>query len=306
MKPIHYIYVLMTQLCLAILISCIREDQADCPANLKVYFAFEPATYARTGVNPEEVDKLNLFIFDSRGIFRGVWVDESPTLTPGYYMTIPVLPEDDYRFIVWGGLKESYITQPASLTAGQTTFVEIQLLLHQLSGAINTRIHPLFHAEKTAHIRSGIREQHIALLLVQAYNTINLTTEGFPFTDDRFRLTITDNNGIYNFDYSFASCGEITYTVPCTPDNDGQMRASLNILKLAADRHPLFEIQNETQQKTLYSADLIALLNQIGDMDYNRIHTFDIHIKFTFDGTDLSATVHINGWEVTEVDEVLY
>ncbi len=310
MKQFHYIYTLLALLGLAILtslaVSCIREDTSDCPGTLRIYLTFSPATYARTGVNPEEVDKMDLFVFDKQGRFLGRWTDEKPVLAPGYYMTIPSLPDGEYRFIAWGGMRECYSLHPATFETGQTTLKEALLYLDPLSGTLNTCIHPLFHAAKTDYVHNITREQRIDMPLEQAYNTINLTTEGIPDVDNDFRFSITDNNGKYDFEYSFVDCNEFTYITPCTPNTDGQPKASLNVLKLAADRKPQLEIYNVTKEKNLYRADLVSLLNQIEGIDYEKIHTYDIHIKFTTDDTDLTATVTINGWQVTVEDEVLY
>ncbi len=307
MKYIHIISsILATLVCLAGLTACIKEDMEDCPEDLRIYLTFTPATYARTGVDPKEVDRISLFAFDVQGIFRGVWIDENPALAPGYYMTIPRLPAGDYRFVVWGGLHECYSTLPATFKVGETLYKDALLELDITSGEISKLLHPLFHAQKTEYIREDVRQQHIDMPIVQAYNTINLTTEGLAPTSDEFRMSVTDNNGKYTFDYSFAPCSEFIYSALCTKDAGGQLRSSLNILKLAADRHPQFGIYNVTQQKTLYKADLVDLLNKMEDVDYDNIHTYDVHITFTTDGTDLYASVSINGWEVTEETEILY
>ncbi len=278
--------------------SCIKEDASDCPTGLKVYFEYDLATYARTGVNPSEVDRIDLFIFDDGGIFRGVWTDKMPQLAPGYYMELPMPQAGGYRFIAWGNLQGSYTTSPTTFVIGQTTFSEVLLCLTHLSGEVSGGVPPLFHADKT-ELLSNAHEQKVYMPLVQAYNTINLTTEGLNPDSDTYRLSITDNNGNYKFDYSFADDSNFTYYTPCTKDNNGQLLATLNILKLAADRHPVFEIYNVTQSRALYRVDLVTLLNKIEGVDYGNVHTYDIHLEFT--GTE-EVVITINGWKVTEDD----
>ncbi len=286
---------------------CIKEDMDDCPTDLKIYVEFTPPTYARTGVNPKEVDRLNLYVFDAQDVFRGVWMDENPALAPGYYMTIPSLPAGNYRFIAWGGLHACYSTLPSTFKVGSTLYKDALLQLDIPSGEIDTLLHPLFHAHKTEYVQGGPKEQHINMNIVQAYNTINLTTGGLRSTGDEFLMSVTDNNGKYNFDYSFAPCSEFKYTSPCTKDAKGQLHSSLNILKLAADRHPQFEIYNVTKQKTLYKANLVSLLNRMKDVDYDNIHTYDVHIKFTSmdSDTNMSISITINGWQVVADDNII-
>lgn len=305
-KYIRAASILAMLVCWAGLGSCIKEDMSDCPEDMRIYLTFTPATYARTGIDPREVDRLDLFAFDAEGIFRGVWTDEHPVLASGYYMTIPRLPAGDYRFVVWGAMHEPYSTTPAIFKVGETLFADAQLNLNIPSGGTVAAIRPLFHALATERVRADVRTQHIEMPLWQAYNTINLTTEGFDPAGDQFRMSVTDSNGNYYFDYSFAPCGEFTYATPCGTDAQGQLKASLDVLRLAADRHPRFEIRNMSQQKTLYEADLVELLNKMGEIDYAGTHTYDIHIKFATDNTDMTATVTINGWQVTEDSEVLY
>lgn len=302
MKLSTRIYLSAILLLPSLFTGCIKEDVSDCPAGLKVYFTYEPATYARMGVDPSEVDRIDLFLFDDGGIYRGVWTDEMPQLAPGYFMELPVQKEGGYRFIAWCDLHDCYTTSPTGFIIGQTTFAEAMLRLDHLSGEIAGGVPPLFHADKT-ELLFNTREQKVSMPLVQAYNTINLTTEGLEHNSDTYRLSITDNNGKYKFDHSFADDSNFTYSIPCGKDNKGQLSTTLNILKLAADRHPIFEIYNVTQGRVLYRADLVTLLNGIGNIDYQRMHTYDIHIKFT---TDMKAIVIVNGWQVTEDDVMLY
>ncbi len=299
MKLSTPIYLLAIQLLLllSLFTSCIKEDVSDCPTGLKVYFEYDPATYARTGVNPSEVHRIDLFIFDGGGIFRGVWTDEMPQLAPGYYMELPLQHTGSYRFIAWGNLQGSYTTSPANFVVGQTTFSEALLCLNHLSGEVSGGAPPLFHADKTEPL-SETHEQEVHLPLVQAYNTINLTTEGMDQDGNTYRLSVTDSNGKYKFDYSYAADSNFTYYTSCTKDGNGQLLGTLNILKLAADRHPMLEIYNVTEGYSLYSSDLIALLNKIEGVDYGRVHTYDIRFKFV--GTEV--TIIINNWKVTDYD----
>jgi hypothetical protein len=48
--------------------SCIKDDIDDCPASVRVYFDYLPATYAniKEGINPDEVTRLTLYWFDAK------------------------------------------------------------------------------------------------------------------------------------------------------------------------------------------------------------------------------------------------
>lgn len=280
-----------------LLTGCIKEDLANCPTGLKIYFTYSPSTYAHTGVNDSEVDRIDLFVFDSQGIFRGVWIDEAPILSSEYFMTINYLSGDEYHFIAWCGLHGDYKTSPADFIIGQTTFNEALLRLEH-NGRARNGVMPLFHAQKKKLVLN-MGEQTIYMPLVQAYNTVKLTTEGLQESTDTYRMTIYDSNGTYYFDYSFAIDDEFSYNTICVKDDSGQLSASLNVLKLTADRNPIFEITNRTQGTTLYRENLVRLINETGNFDYEQIHTYNIHLKF---GLDVS--VSINGWWVVNDDEI--
>ncbi len=298
MKLSTQIYLMALSLALLLLNGCIGEDMSDCSTGLEVYFTYEPATYARLGVNEQEVDRIDIFAFDAQGVFRGVWTDINPTLSPAYFMNVTGLSAGEYRFIAWCGLHGDYKTSPAEFIVGRTTFGEALLILEH-NGQAEDGVAPLFHAQKIETVQGTSGEQKIYLPLVQAYNTINLTTEGLQDNTDIYRMTIYDDNGKYHFDYSFAGGGEFNYTTTCGKDVAGQLSATLHILKLAADRSPVFEIRNQTQDTTLYREDLVMLINEIGTNPYDMIHTYDIHLKF---GLDVS--VSINGWWVVNDGEI--
>lgn len=279
--------------------SCIKDDLSDCPAGLKVYFEYTPATYARTGVDPKEVDRIDLYVFDAQGVFRGVWIDKTPDLNPDYHIVINNLPfNDTYRFIAWAGLHSHYSALPDKFIAGKTTYSDALLKLEHASGTIDTKINPLFHAEKSQYIDNN-REHRVDMPLVQVYNTINLTTEGFSNNSKTYRMTVYDNNGKYNFDSSFASDSDFNYTSVCTKDTDGQLSATLNVLKLADDRTPIIEISDQ-DGTILFKENLVGLINAMGSNNYNNTHIYDIHLRF-----GLSVSVSVNGWWVVEDGVIL-
>lgn len=274
--------------------SCISEDMDDCPTGLKIYFDYAPATYARTGIDPSEVKRIDVFVFDAQGKFIGVWIDKDLVLSNDYFITVPNLPQNQtYRFIAWSGIDSDYSVMPTPFTEGKTSYDDARLLLEHQSGTIDTPIRPLFHAEKSQYIDNS-REQRVDMPLVQVYNTINLTTEGLSNNSKTYRMTINDNNGNYNFDCSFAPDSDFNYTTPCIKDANGQLSASLPILKLASNRNPIFEITDQ-DGTVLFSENLVTLINALGSNNYEHIHTYDVHIKF-----GLSVWVSVNGWWVVE------
>jgi hypothetical protein len=277
-----------------LLMGCIGEDFSDCPAGIRVYFSYE-SSHTGTTIDLSAVNKMNLYVFDADGILRAMAEDANLNLSAGYYMTVPDLAPENYRFVAWGNLYGCFSTTPATFTIGQTTFEEAQLVFAHTDEA-QVIDQPLFFAHLPEAQITTARNQCFYLPLEQTTNTISLTTEGLPVNGDNYRLSIKDNNGIYKFDHSFASDSEFTYTTLCDKDAEGQPTAALTTLKLGTGRHPVIELTNTTTQIVRFSGDLSELLDARG-VDYHTQHAFDIHLKFS---TTSNVDVIIDGWQVTE------
>ncbi|NDV58280.1 FimB/Mfa2 family fimbrial subunit [Bacteroides sp. 519] len=282
----------------ALLAGCIKEDLSGCLAGLQIYFSYTPETYTRGYINETEVKRIDLFVFDAEEILRGVYVDKNPTLSLNYCIAIDNLPAGDYNFVAWCGVPTHYKFIPQQFVIGQTKLADALLYLEH-ENEVTNGVLPLFYAGKTEFVTNA-DEQKIYLPLNKAYNTINLTTEGLPLNNNDYQLLVYDNNSIYDFDYSFVdNDNEFAYTTQCQKDPNGQLLASLNILKLAAHRSPIIKIKNQTTNTLLYSENLVTLINEIKNIDYNNTHVFNIHLRFM--GPNVS--VYINGWWVVD-DEI--
>ncbi|MDR2586420.1 MAG: FimB/Mfa2 family fimbrial subunit [Prevotellaceae bacterium] len=285
--------------------SCIKDELSDCPSELRIYFACDPAISGGGGIDLEDLEKIWLFIFDADGLFYEKQNDYQYFAKRESYMTVMGLPAEDFCFIAWAGKEADYSTLPLDFTVGQTTLEEAQWVLSRISNNIyeDWEHPPLFYTEKRERVlpySNGI--QRIDMLLTPLHNVILLTTEGLPASEETYRFVIFDYwNGKYRFDSSFTPVGEVTYSTPCNKDSDSQLFASLRTLNIHSNREPVLEIVNVTQQQRLYRANLIALLNKIEAIDLQTTFTYHIHIIFS---TDMTASLLINGWQVTEWETI--
>lgn len=282
-----------------LLTGCIKEDLSKCPTGIKVYFTYL-TTYAGSKIDPVEVNRMNLYLFDSEGILRTVVCDENPNISPEYYLTVNNLPAGEYRFVAWGNLRGCFSAYPADFSIGETTF-EQALLLFDHTEVASLIEEPLFFAYLSAEQVTTAREQRFYMPIAEQTNTIRLTTEGLPLNDDSYCFTVTDNNGRYKFDNSYALDNYFTYPAPCDKDEQGQPATSLNVLKLAAGRQVKIELYNETAAISCYTANLIELLDARG-VDYALQNDFDIHLIFR---TDMKVDVSIDNWLITEEGLIL-
>ena len=282
--------------------ACLKDDRSICPEEIQVYFTFP------TTINPADIDRMHLYIFNDKGYFLDEYRDDNITnFSTEYYITCTGLLPANYRFIAWGGKDELYYsTSPLPFTKGETTFDEALLMLKHPGGVVLAPPHHIFHSDLEATVVYGHIIQRFYMPLAQLSNTINISTIGLPASANAYTFNIKDNNCSYKFDRSFASHshGTFTYTAPCTKDGAGQLHSTLKVMRLSADRRtPRLEIYNETTGAPLYpvgtqSGDLIGLiLSAYPQNNFETTHKYDIVLTFTGDDTTgFTVTVSVNGW----------
>ena len=300
--------------CTLLLSSCVKEDMSKCPEQIRVYFTL-PTGVGNDAINPADVDRMHLYVFNQNGYYTGEYRDDHIAhFSFDYYIDCSDLKPGKYRFIAWGGKDERYYTTaPASFVKGKTTFNEALLMLEHPGNTVSTTLHHILHSDIPATVVTNQKIQRFDMPLAQLSNTINIHTIGLPALVNSYRFNIADNNCTYKFDSSFAphSDATFTYTAPCIKDEANQLHATLNVLRLAANRHtPQLQIYNETADKVLYplgtqSGDLIGLiLNAYPQNNFETTHTYDIILTFTGDlATGFIVTITINGWQVHDQNE---
>jgi len=288
----------------------IDEDMSNCPEQIRVYFTYAPRT-GNQGIDPADVDRMNLYVFSDKGLYLGEYRDDKITgFSADYYMECSDLLPGKYRFIAWAGKDEAcYSTVPASFIKDKTTFDEALVTLNHPGGIISKPVHRLFYADLLSATVTTAKIQRFTMPLQQVTNTINIRTAGLPADANNYMFNIADNNCTYKFDFSQGVCpshSTFTYTAPCTKDAAGQLHSTLDVLRLSANRHtPQLQIFNTTAGKALYptgtqSGDLIGLILSANPQnDFDTTHIYDIVITFTSDGsTEFSVSITINGWKV--------
>ena len=299
--------------------SCLKEDTSNCPEQIRVYFDI---TSRATGdaINPEDIDRMNLYIFCSKGYYLGEYQDDNITdFNADYFIDCSDLLPGKYRFIAWAGKDEQYYTAtPAPFVKGKTKFEEALLELKHSNGIVAAGLHHLFHSELPATVTRE-KVQRFDMPLIQHTNTINIYTEGLPASANAYTFEIADNNCKYHFDRSFVACEHsgFKYVADCTKDNMHQLFSTLNVMRLADDRHtPQLQIYNKTAGTLLYpvggqSGDLIELIrNANPDNDFELTHIYNIVFRFTDGGgedspTRFTVTIYINGWQVRDQNDEL-
>ena len=307
--------------------SCLKENLSDCPEEIRVYFDIS----TRTGddIDPTNVDRMDFYVFDHKGKYLCEYIDpEIHHFDPDYYIDCSDLLPGKYRFVAWGGMdREFYSTEPVLFEKGKTTFNEALLMLNHSDEIVSKPVHHLFHSDLPVTVSTS-RIQHFLMPLTQQTNTIEIRTLGFRTESERnYIFVIEDNDCTYQFDAVFAKCSQkkfnlseepdnFKYETTCIKDASKQLHATLNVVRLAYNRHrPQLRLYDQTADVILYpaggqSGDLIDLIiRAIPDNNFDTTNHYEIVLTFTDSGegypTRLPVTIHINGWELKEESNII-
>lgn len=295
--------------------SCINDDLSGCMTEKRVYFDY-PETYTQSGINPNDITRMDLFIFDQDGTFLTEVTDESPQMGPDYYMTVSNLKQGFYKFIAWGNLKDQYSVFPATPIKGEMSVDDLEVHLNKIKdGLVTETLQPLFfatHKNENMLEVTSMGRQDFHLGMVQNTYKINVEISGIDalaLEENNFRVTISDNNGKYKFDNDFASCEKFNYTQPCHRKDEltNDIVTSLTVMRLAEGREPVIQIINENTDQVLTTDNLVELILTASEaqgvkVDFSR--QFEFNIRYELDWTTpMQYIIYINDWKIVRQED---
>lgn len=221
------------------LTSCDRsmfDDEGDCEVTHIIRFRYE-MNLKWADAFPSEVNSVNLYVFDSNGIFVKDYRGRGEALSSSDYYIELDLPVGDYRFVAWCGLEndgvemESFtVPQPV---AGVTPIEELTCALNTKRAALaraeapeysDEALHFLYYGSLNVHIEDnhdGRRYEHV-MYLTKDTNHIRIIlqeTVGEGLDKDDYEITLDDANGFMEYDNSLRAGDVITYK-PWCQDSD--------------------------------------------------------------------------------------
>ncbi|MDR1918342.1 MAG: FimB/Mfa2 family fimbrial subunit [Tannerellaceae bacterium] len=318
MKRLNNLYAFLLLLAPVVFQSCIQDDLSGCISDKRIFFTYEQAVSAQKheGINPDDITRMNLFIFDENNLFVKEYIDESPRMSPEYYMTVRGLKAGQYKLVAWGNLKEQYGLSTSTLIPGETKFDDLRVALKSIeNGLVEESLVPLFFATHTESNSIEVKElesQSFRLNLVDNLYKIHVTVAGLDsaaVANYDYSIDISDDNGMYRFNNDFASCDPFTYTQPSLKSEDSnELKATLNVLRLTAKRTPILRMVNKQTKKVMIESNLVKLILSVNDLgasiDFNKTHEFDI--RYELDQREsLGIIIYINGWKLIEQGEIL-
>jgi hypothetical protein len=278
-----------------------------------------------------EVRSVTLYAFDKEGKFVYQRTEQGDILGEDGYMMPLEVEAGDYRFVTWAGLEGEESFSVPVLTQGVSTIDELTCRMNRISkrsdgtAIINEDLKPLWHGEVTEHsfTSRAAMNQELTIPLVKNTNNVRIVLQhlsGSPVDVDKFTFSITDENGLMDYDNSLLEDEKLTYYAWRTDDGVAELNADgsraqtsigvaiaeLTVGRLVMENNPILTISNDKGEKVL-SIPLIdyALLvkgyynRHMDDQEYlDRQDEFNM--TFFLDENDnwFNSYIIINSWKV--------
>lgn len=320
----------------------IFRDEGDCTPYYKVKFRFDKNMVFADAFHVE-VNEVTLYIIDENG--KVVWQkhESGDALhSEGYLMDVPVSP-GKYTVLAWAG--EGHRT---SFSVAESDYCrDLRCTLNHTPGEDGTahsynELNRLYHGKLDAAEFPDKQGVHIFTVpLTKDTNTIRVILQhlsGKPVSKDDFTFTVTDDNGVMDWDNSLIDDVPVTYHAWHTdeamagiiiPDNAGSddpglhassraentdnytkcsaAVAEISMGRLMTHRNPVLRISRATDGKRVVTVPIIdyCIMSKsyhnlsIEDQDY--LDRQDMYpMTFFLDERDewISSLICIGAWKI--------
>lgn len=290
----------------AAVVSCdsiLDEEEIDCSITYKVDFKYDyNMKYADAFAN--EVKSVTLYAFDNNGKLVYQKTEEGDVLAEEDYAMHVDMQAGEYQLIAWAGLNDDD-SFSVPLVAPGSSIEELQCRMDRIysrneegEAVINSRLSSLFHGQVTRHAFTSraAMEQVITVPLVKNTNTVKVILhqmDGVAIPAEDFEFTITDNNGLMDYDNSLLDDEQLTYYSYHQEagflEEDGVTRAAdaginnisfataeLTVGRLVENQNAILSIRNKHTDETILRIPLIKMFllakmqgqYNMGDQEY--------------------------------------
>ena len=309
----------------------LTEEEQDCTVyvrfkydmNMKFADAFQNA-----------VNSVTLYAFDKNGVLAYQKTEEGDLLKQdGYRMRLDGISHSnkaEYDFVTWAGEPDNESFIIPLLTVGKSTKEELYCQLKRAEGGIvNDDLEALFHgqANDLNFGRAVSKMDEVVIPLVKNTNNIRIVMQhlsGRPVEVENFSFTITDENGLMNYDNTLMEDEVLTYQAWRTDDGyagldadqvekvEGVTEINVAIAELTTARlmkteRPILTVTNKVTGNKVLSIPLVdyALLvkghynRDMDDQEYlDRQDEYALTFFLDEDNKWISSSVIINSWKV--------
>ena len=271
--------------------SILDEDDVDCSVEYRVKFKYDyNMKYA--DAFSREVSSVALYAFDDNGKLVYQKTESGDVMAAdGYSMAVDMEP-GDYHLITWAGLSNEASFSVPLITQGVSSLEELQCKMDRIysraadgSAVVSSKLSSLWHGEvtKQSFSRAATR-QVVTVPLVKNTNTIRVILQqmdGVTVDVDKFEFTITDDNGLMNYDNKLISDETLTYypyyraqggtvvgksaraegdAAAAEDDNISVAIAQITVGRLVEENNPKLTITNTETGETVLSIPLVKYL----------------------------------------------
>ncbi|MGV8090936.1 MAG: FimB/Mfa2 family fimbrial subunit [Mangrovibacterium sp.] len=321
--------------------SWLKDDLDDCLTGCKIEFRVAMDVEYNGLFNAQafynEVEDVNLWVFDSNGIYIEKYTEQGEILKQNdFTIDLPLQP-GRYKMVVWTGLLDGFYEVP-ELTAGVSTMEDLTLRMKRdADNRQNNQITPLWHGIiSDVEVKYG-RYTLITVGLVKDTNTLIAVMQdvwGNNLDSEDYDFEIIADNGYMDYKNQLLDDDDIRYgayytqTAEVDADNEfntlnrsgeedtkkfSVARAELNTLRLMTDRRTRFVVTekatgrklmniNLTQYllltRTLYEGKYGVKISDQEYLDYEDTYSVIFFLTSSGGGSYVCTSLKINGWTI--------
>jgi hypothetical protein len=302
MKPINfakdwkYVFFLIVSLLMQ---GCADDNLSDCGVKIRFQYV---KNQTRTDKLETDISKLDMFVFDAKGVFIGEYVSQG-TLRNGYTTDLPLV-SGKYSIVVWGNPDSDY--ELPSVVRGQTNINEASLSLKCTGNTVTTLPASLFYGSLlNMDFQADNRRSHIYTVdMTKNTKSITVTVKGLVGANDKYDIVIQSKSASLKFvDNRIASANILRYVPQSRVDDQGWWISDFVVMRELEDEstESRLTITDIESSRKLFDENLTKMLmSRITLADFEVTDHFDIVIEY--DNT-MTANIRINGWEYTETTQ---
>ena len=319
-------------------VSCniLDEEEADCA----VYVSFKyDMNIVGADAFSNSVKSVTLYAFGKDGKLAFQKTEEgSPLTQEGYAMRLDEISRSevgDYDYITWAGLADNESFTVPLLQVGSSTKEDLYCRLNRKhvsradngSAVVDQNLESLFHGMVNGNSlsRAASSNENIEVSLTKNTNHIRIVLQhlsGEPVDVEKLNFSITDENGLMNYDNSLLEDEVITYQAWDKRSGYAGLGeeeiegitsvnvaiADLTVARLMADERPILRITNENGENvvTIPLVDYALLVKSeyskfpnMSDQEYLDRQDEYTMVFFLDEGNRwMSSYIYINSWKV--------
>ena len=312
------------------------EEEADCA----VYVSFKYDYNMKfADAFAHSVKSVTLYAFGQDGKLAFQKTEEGSILAQeDYAMRLDQISRsevDEYDFITWAGLADNESFTVPLLQTGVSTKEDLYCRLERKHGSraeegtaiVDQDLEALFHGQVNGSSlsRAAATNGNVEISLTKNTNNIRIVLQhvsGEPVNVDNFEFTITDENGLMNYDNSLLTDEVLTYYawdkyggyagLGETEKQEGVTEinvaiAELTVARLMADERPILRITNKLNGENVLTIPLVDYVllvkgnynREMSDQEYlDRQDEYNMTFFLDNGNRWMNAYIHINSWKI--------